>query len=93
MPTHTQFMSLPLEDRLIVSRMASILRIADALDNSHNQIVEDLNIKLTEENIIIEIKLSDNTNDFLDLLKLSVKKKGDMFESFFGYKIIIERML
>ncbi len=92
-PTHADYIELPLEDRMIISRMAGILRIADALDNTHAQIVEDLKVNLTADRCEILIKIKDNRYDFLDIIKNSVKKKSDLLENFFGIQVVIERAL
>ena len=44
--THEAFVALPLVERKLVTQMAAILRLAEALDRSHRQIIQTLKIKV-----------------------------------------------
>lgn len=44
--THEAFVALPLAERKLVTEMAAILRLAEALDRSHRQIIQTLKIKV-----------------------------------------------
>ncbi len=92
-PSHFDYNELQMEDRLIVSRLASILRVGDALDNTHTQVVEDLKLNIDEEKIEISVKLKDNLFEYMDILKEAVQKKSDLFEGFFGISVRLEKWL
>ncbi len=92
-PSHTEYIELSMEDRMTVSRMAGILRIADALDNTHSQIVEDLKVNMTAEKCEILVKIKNNRYDFLEMIRNAVKKKSDLFESFFGTEVSLEKLI
>jgi exopolyphosphatase/guanosine-5'-triphosphate,3'-diphosphate pyrophosphatase len=89
--SHDEYSELPIEEKLIVSRLASIIRIADAMDSTHSQIVEGLKLRLSEEECAIVIKIKGNHYEYMELLKGAVKKKADLFESFFGLSVNLEK--
>ena len=92
-PSHTEYIELPMEDRMTVSRMAGILRLADALDSTHSQIVEGLKVNITPDKCEILIKIKNNRYDILDLIRNSVKRKSDLFENFFGVQVSVEKLV
>ncbi len=92
-PSHTDFTNLSREGRIIVSRLAAILRIADGIDNSHTQVIQDLKINIIEDKCEILVKLPMDKGDYLDILRFSVAQKSDLFENFFGLRVILESML
>lgn len=92
-PSHADYSELPTEERLTVSRLSAVIRIADALDNTHNQIVDRLHLRLDNDHAEIGLKFRNNQHEYLDILKMAVKKKSDLFESFFGASVRLERMI
>jgi exopolyphosphatase/guanosine-5'-triphosphate,3'-diphosphate pyrophosphatase len=79
-PTHVNYISLPREDRIIVMKLAAILRVADALDRNHSARITDASFEKSQDRLIIR---SAKDLDF-SLEKLSLADKGDMFEDVFG---------
>ena len=67
-------------------KLAAILRVADALDRSHSQKEIEVATKIQEDNLILRVKGGQNLN----LEKIALLEKGDLFESIFGYKLILE---
>jgi exopolyphosphatase/guanosine-5'-triphosphate,3'-diphosphate pyrophosphatase len=78
--THVNYIGLPRESRIVVLKLAAILRVSDALDRSHSGRVRDISFERTEDRFIIRPSQS---LDF-SLEKLSLAEKGDMFEDVFG---------
>jgi len=72
-------------DRMKILKLTVILRIADALDRGHIQKFSDFSIKFDQNNMIIHTKKSQNTV----LERIALAEKAGMFESVFGYKIIL----
>ena len=72
-------------DRLMILKLASILRVADALDRSHQQRIKDFTLSLSSDSLTIRVK----DNPYIILEKMAVTDKGDLFESVFGYKIVL----
>ncbi len=80
LPTHVNYIALPREARIVVLKLAAILRVADALDRSHSGRVRDLSFERTEDRFIM---LRRNRSIFAR--KLSLAEKGDMFEDVFDF--------
>ena len=72
-------------DRLTILKLTAILRIADAMDRGHIQKFSDFTIKLEHNTLIINTKKSKNTV----LEKIALTEKAGMFESVFGYKVLL----
>ncbi len=83
--TDMPFAALTRETRTTVLKLAAILRVADALDRSHAQHIKKFNIELTNENLILTVQ---GTQD-ITLEKTALLEKGDLFESLFGYTVLL----
>lgn len=81
--SHTEFNSLDWKTRMIIMKLAAILRFADALDSSHSQRVNVSAIKVHDEKIEV---MCEGLLD-LSLEKISLKNKGDLFEEVYGISI------
>ena len=79
------FQMLPRSDRMMIMKLTYILRIADALDRVHLQKFTDLSIKILPNALEIHTQNSNN----LVLEKMALSEKSEMFESTFGYKVIL----
>ncbi len=83
---HTEYMSLPREARMVVSKLAAILRVADALDRAHGQQISDITCKRENEEFVIYVRgVAD-----LTLERRAVKSKGDLFEDIYGMKVRVD---
>lgn len=80
-----QFQILARSERMQILKLTAILRIADALDRSHGQTLGEVEIKLKNDNLVINSKGIKN----LALERIALEEKGELFESVFGYKIIL----
>ena len=76
---------LPRTNRLIILKLSAILRIADALDRSHQQKLKDFSISLAKDSITFRVR----GNSSLNLEKLALAEKGDLFENVFGYTVVL----
>ena len=79
------FLMLPRSDRMTILKLTAILRIADAMDRGHIQKFSDFSIKIQQNTMYIQTKKSKNTV----LEKIAMSEKSGMFESVFGYKVIL----
>ncbi|WP_282709120.1 exopolyphosphatase [Ligilactobacillus sp. Marseille-Q7487] len=73
--------------QMIVAKLAAILRIADALDDSHNQKIKKISISLKEEQLII----SAFCNQDLTLEKWSFTQKAPLFKEVFGIEPVFKQ--
>lgn len=74
------FSKLPPENQLITAKLTAILRLADALDDSHQQKVTKVSVSLKRE----FLQLSVWANDDLMLEKWTFNEKAAFFEEVFG---------
>jgi exopolyphosphatase/guanosine-5'-triphosphate,3'-diphosphate pyrophosphatase len=85
-PSHLEYMSLPRESRMVVNKLAAILRVADALARGRAPQVRNPRIKHSGDELIIYIS---NVTD-LALERRALAVKGDMFEDIYGMKVRLE---
>lgn len=76
--SHEQYLKLSNNARLKVSKLASILRIADGLDRTHSQAVKDINVDISDDKITISLEVDKNSN--IEMEKSGFDKKKDLFE-------------
>jgi exopolyphosphatase/guanosine-5'-triphosphate,3'-diphosphate pyrophosphatase len=81
-----EYAALQREERILVLKMASILRVADALDRGHAQRVKKLNLERKAETMLIH---TEGVYD-LSLEQIGIEQKADLFQDVFGYKIILD---
>ena len=81
--SHSHFQRLSFTEKEQVTRLAAILRIADALDHQHKSIVEDLRVKIFDDAIEIDVRSFD---DCL-LERWHLQEKGELFVHTFGRSI------
>lgn len=83
---HDGYRMLPAKDRVVVSKLAAILRLADAMDNEHASKVTDLAVDFKKPKL--SIRLSGEGDMLLE--KWALLKKAELFEEVFNVKITIE---
>ncbi|WP_026039050.1 exopolyphosphatase [Sporolactobacillus vineae] len=79
------FNRLPVNSRLVVAKLAAILRLADALDDSRQHKVKKITVSLRHDKVVITAKADDD----LSLEKLTFEEKSAYFEEVFGLKPIL----
>lgn len=79
------FINLPRPTRMTILKLTAILRIADAMDRGHIQKFSDFSIKIQQNNLMIHTKKTNNTV----LEQIALAEKAEMFESIFGYKVVL----
>lgn len=80
------FSSLSRADRTKVLKLSSILRIADALDRGHSQSIRDFDIELRNDTLLIHTRETQDTS----LERFALSQKDNLFESVFGYKVVLD---
>jgi len=79
------YIALQREERILVLKMVSILRVADALDRGHSQQVK---LKAIEKKGEILVLNTDSTID-LSMELIGLEEKSGLFQDVFGYKVVL----
>jgi len=85
--SHIDYMTLPREQRIVVNKLAAILRVADALDRGHAQQIRDFSVERRPGELILVIRGVPDLN----LEKHALQSKGDLFEDIYGLKLRLEQ--
>lgn len=86
--SHVAYMSLSKTDRAIVSKLSAILRVADALDRSHQQKIRSFALEKKED--VFELWVSEDAGD-ISIEREGLIKKGGMFSDIFGVAIALKQ--
>ena len=85
-PSHEGFGALSEKDQARVRALSAILRVADALDHDHRQLVTEVKAKTRGS----ELRLKLRTRGDVTLDEWSVKDKGDLFLQEFGLTPVVD---
>lgn len=85
--SHLPYVALDRQDRVIVDKLAAILRVANALDAEHLQKVTTLAVRRRARDWLLEIE---GTGD-LTMELLAATARADMFCDTFGQDLVIRR--
>jgi exopolyphosphatase/guanosine-5'-triphosphate,3'-diphosphate pyrophosphatase len=83
---HPEYMALPRNQRMVVNKLAAVLRVADALDRGHMQQVRDFSVERQGPDLVIYVRGATD----LTLERRSIADKCGMFEDIFGMRVRIE---
>jgi len=83
MLSHPEYADLAKEDRMRVSKLASFLRVADAIDASNTQRIKQIEISREGSDLVLKTKNFEN----LSAERISMEQKGDLFADIFGLKV------
>jgi len=83
---HESFSSLSTKQRLLVTTLVSILRVADAADRQHAGSIQSVELTLKRARIILRLK---GRGDML-LARWALEKRKDLFEEVFGPLVVEE---
>jgi exopolyphosphatase/guanosine-5'-triphosphate,3'-diphosphate pyrophosphatase len=84
-PSHLEYLALPPERQVRVSKLAALLRVADALDRSHTQKVRRVLVELDEDRLLLR---APDAHD-LTFEELGLGTKADLFTELFGIKVVL----
>jgi exopolyphosphatase/guanosine-5'-triphosphate,3'-diphosphate pyrophosphatase len=84
-PTHEGYSTLDRDERVAVAKLAAILRVADALDESRSQRIHELTTAREEGRLVVSIPLVED----LSLEQLALKQTGALFEETFGCPVLL----
>ncbi|MFT5359158.1 MAG: exopolyphosphatase/guanosine-5'-triphosphate,3'-diphosphate pyrophosphatase [Polyangiales bacterium] len=80
---HARYASLGSEDRVRVKALASILRVADALDRGHRGKVESIEVSTKKD----ALQLTLVSKEDLSLETWTLERKAGLFRDVFGMKV------
>src|SRR5215467_7111129 len=83
---HKSFQDLAPKQRLIISKLAAILRLADALDHEHASTVDSVEVECKRPRFSFRLK---GKGDML-LEKWALAAKRDLFETVFDANVVVE---
>jgi exopolyphosphatase/guanosine-5'-triphosphate,3'-diphosphate pyrophosphatase len=79
------FIALQREDRILVLKLVSILRVADALDRGHSQQIKRISVERKRENLLIRAEGDIDLN----FERVGLDEKTCMFQDVFGYTVTL----
>jgi exopolyphosphatase/guanosine-5'-triphosphate,3'-diphosphate pyrophosphatase len=83
--SHLPFLALDRGDRLLVTKLAAILRLANALDAEHLQKVRDVRIVRGDNSWLLEV---DGSGD-ITMEQMAARARTDMFVEVFGRQLVV----
>jgi exopolyphosphatase/guanosine-5'-triphosphate,3'-diphosphate pyrophosphatase len=84
--THAQWAGLGADERLVVRKLATLLRVADSLDRSHHQPVGQLRVRRSRSAVTLRLK----AQAVADLELWDVAHEQAIFRQVFGRKLVIQ---
>jgi len=83
----THFRQLTSDRRLLIAKLAAILRVADSLDDAHQQTIERISVSVKPTQVIITCF----SDDDLALIRWSFTYKADFFTDVFGLQPVFKQ--
>lgn len=84
--SHLPYIALDREDRLVVDKLASILRLANALDAEHLQRVRNVRVRRAGQTWIVSIEGSGD----LTMERMAAVARMDMLAATFGRQVVVQ---
>lgn len=85
--SHPEWAALPAESRITVSKLAAMLRLADSLDRSHTQKLEEIELKTKDNEFII----TGRTQLDMALEQWTFEYKSELFTEVFGLRCVFRK--
>jgi exopolyphosphatase/guanosine-5'-triphosphate,3'-diphosphate pyrophosphatase len=82
-PSHPEFAALPREDRMTVSKLAAMLRVANSLDREGSH--EALTCRVSAEPGVLVIRLDDESD--LAYQRHRMHERAEMFQDVYGMRV------
>ena len=82
-PAHPEYIALSREHRIVVGKLAAMLRVADAMDRSHLQRIHSFVAEREEDRLVLRCQYEGD----LYLKRLALERKGDLFQEVFGMRV------
>ncbi len=86
-PNHPHFSELSREDRMVVFKLAAILRIADALDRTHSQRIRTIVLRPQGDRLrVLTPGIEDTAVE-----QIAINSKCDLFREIFGFEVVLTK--
>lgn len=87
-PSHPDYRDLRFQDRMRVSKLAAILRIADALDRTHSSRVGDIQVHTDKQKLHIDLHgISDASVE-----RQAMRSKSSLFQDIYGLGVSLHEV-
>ncbi|URA09928.1 Ppx/GppA phosphatase family protein [Thermospira aquatica] len=90
--THGDFMNLDMHERIMITRLSAMLRLANAMDSCHQQVIRHLEIKLTEHSLHLLCHIEPRNQQAFEVIENAIHLNKTFFENFFGIKVVVEKL-
>jgi exopolyphosphatase/guanosine-5'-triphosphate,3'-diphosphate pyrophosphatase len=87
-PSHVEYMALPRKTRVVINKLAALLRMADALARGHLRQVSALRFERQGDELVVCVP---GGTDLL-LERRAIADKGGLFEDIYGIKVRLEEV-
>jgi exopolyphosphatase/guanosine-5'-triphosphate,3'-diphosphate pyrophosphatase len=87
-PEHEGYNTLNREHRIAVAKMAALLRLAIALDDSRSQRIHELVCEVEDGRLVISVPRVDDVS----LEQLAMRQNSGLFEEVFGMKVLLRKV-
>jgi exopolyphosphatase/guanosine-5'-triphosphate,3'-diphosphate pyrophosphatase len=84
--THENYARLDQNDRRLVRQLGGILRVADGLDRTHGQVVEDVAVHVRDDAVHIRLQAAVNPQVEIG----DAVRKGALFQRVFGVELVLD---
>jgi exopolyphosphatase / guanosine-5'-triphosphate,3'-diphosphate pyrophosphatase len=82
--SHPHYRDLSRHRRMVVLKLAALLRVADSLDRSHVQRVKQVKTRVRGRDLLVECEGVED----LTVEQLAIHEKGGLFEELFGCRVV-----
>ncbi len=82
-PSHEGYVDLDEDERELVGKLGSVLRLADALDREHQQLVREVEARVEGRELVLRLQ----STGALLLEHWALKKKTEFFTGVYGLKV------
>ena len=86
--SHLDYMSLSRENRIIVNKLAALLRMAEALDTGRNTNPKRMDCQLSRDSFVITMPAGAN----MESMRRNFVSEREMFEDIYGLNAILEEV-
>jgi exopolyphosphatase/guanosine-5'-triphosphate,3'-diphosphate pyrophosphatase len=84
--SHSAFMALDRDSRVVVNKLAAILRLANAFDADHMQKVKDVKVRFEDGVFVIEVEGAGD----MTIERLTAQSRCDLMSDVFGRRVSLQ---